>query len=254
MLSLNAQDFELLQSLREELGHGDSVTAGRWAEIAKLQPHFAQVLGITTDTTSTQWEQFALVRDQVDAEPFIGPRWWFHITGLRHGSVHVVLTTPQGWFIVQRRSFAKDDNPGAIDIAVTGHTGTSTPLDGAWREMAEEIGLQRAMDNEAPSIVSNTLNFFCTFDFGSDNNHQNPPHLNRERVWVYHGKVTTEGMGRLRFTDGEVTALLLLGPVELASIAIRCQLDQPSAPGELNLAWGLRRTLPRWISAISSPQ
>jgi hypothetical protein len=244
---------DLLARVRElhaELGAGDSMTPARWNEIAALQPQLAQALDVAGGGPQNAFEPFALVRDQLDHPSLVGPRWWFHLMGLRHGSAHVVLTTPQGWFVAQRRSRDKDDAPGALDVAVSGHIGTADPETGAWRELAEEVGLTKMSDGEAPSLEGNRLAFFATYDV-VDATHvqENPPVLNRERLWVYHARLTPAGMARLRFADGEVTSLMLMGPDDVSQTAQRCREEALPMPGELDLAMGIRNTLPRWVDA-----
>src|SRR5262252_1634803 len=114
--SLNTRDMSLVHKLQTELGSGDTVTSMRWRELEEHQQYLAQALGVDKEPPSVR-EPFKLIRDQVDVDPLVGPRWWFHLIGLRHGGVHVVLLTPQKWVIIQRRSWSKDDSPGALDIA-----------------------------------------------------------------------------------------------------------------------------------------
>ncbi len=239
-----------VRDLQTELGAGDDVTPARWAKIATLQPQLAQALDIAGSGPQNAFEPFALIRDQQDHPPLEGPRWWFHLLGLRHGSVHVVLTTPQGWFVAQRRSRDKDDAPGALDVAVSGHIGTADPETGAWREMAEEVGLAKMPDGVEPSLDGNRLTFFATYDVvDAAHAQENPPVLNRERLWVFHARLTAAGMARLRFADGEVTSLMLLGPEDMVRMAQRCREGAIHMTGELDLAMGIRNTLPRWAAA-----
>jgi hypothetical protein len=239
-----------VRDLHAELGAGDDVTTTRWAEIAALQPQFAQALNVAGSGPQNAFESFALIRDRPDYPPLVGPRWWFHLLGLRHGSAHVVLTTPQGWFVAQRRSRDKDDAPGALDVAVSGHIGTADPETGAWRELAEEVGLIQMPDGEEPNLAGNRLAFFTSYDVvDAAHVQENPPVLNRERLWVYHARLTPTGMARLRFADGEVTSLMLMGPEDVSRMAQRCRDGATHVPGELDLAMGIRNTLPRWVDA-----
>ena len=250
---LSQADLQEVRALQAELGAGDTVTPTRWAELAVLQPRLAVALDIASHGPAHTTEPFALIRDQHDDQPLVGPRWWFHLLGLRHGAAHVVLTTPQGWFVAQRRSREKDDAPGALDVAVSGHIGIDDPETGAWREMAEELGLARATTGEPPAIVQNALTPFDVYDV-VDATHvaDNPPVLNRERLWVFHAQLTADGMTRMHFADGEVTALVLLGPADTQRLAHRCVSDEIHVPGELDLALGIRGTLPRWVAAAGN--
>lgn len=255
MHALSSRDLTRVQALHAELGPGDGVSAERWGTLAHEQAYFAAQLHIHQGPANLT-EPFRLIRlheDQpvmdhaaADEAPLVGPRWWFHLLGLRHGTVHAVLTTPQGWFIVQRRSRLKDDAPGALDIAVSDHIGTESPHVAIWREMAEEVGLTMSPNDEPPSVLGNTLTYRFWYDCEMRHD-TNPPVIDRERRWIFSGDLTSAGLGRLQFADGEVTSLQLIGPVELRELADRCRRQQRQAPGELNLASGLIATLPRWL-------
>jgi 8-oxo-dGTP pyrophosphatase MutT (NUDIX family) len=80
------------------------------------------------------------------------PRALVHRDGDWHRSLHlwVILKDPSGRsgpsasapeLLLQRRSLAKDTQPGAVDIAVAGHLGAGETVLDALREAEEEIGL-----------------------------------------------------------------------------------------------------------------
>ncbi|MBA3825644.1 MAG: NUDIX domain-containing protein [Ktedonobacterales bacterium] len=241
---LNAADLAQVHALHAELGDGTGITAAQWDALTPLRDHLATALGIDHAPASAR-EPFVLLRHQADdGAPLVGPRWWFHLLGLRHGAIHIVLTTPQGFFVAQRRSFAKDSSPGALDVAVSGHIGTEVPLTAAWREMAEEVGL-------APSdLVAATLQPLFEHDINIlTYAAANPPYLDREHHWIYTGSITAAGLAQLRFRDGEVTALLLAGPSEVARLHTRCLAGQQQQAGEMDIANGLFLTLPIWVAA-----
>ena len=241
---LNDTDLALVRALHAELGDGQGITPTRWAELAPIRDHLARALGIAQAPVSAM-ESFVLLRDGAAAgAALVGPRWWFHLLGLRHGAIHIVLTTPQGFFVAQRRSFAKDSSPGALDVAVSGHVGLNDPLTAAWREMAEEVGLER------DDIADATLRPFFDHDIAIlTHATANPPYLDREHHWLYTATITAAGLAHLRFRDGEVTALLLAGPSEVARLHARCLADQQRQAGELDIANGLYLTLPLWVAA-----
>lgn len=242
-----------VQSLQAELGMGDAVTLARWKDLQPVQDQLANVLDVAHGPANAR-EVFRVMRDQTDPSPLVGPRWWFHLLGVRHGAVHIVLTTPQGWFVAQRRSQDKDDAPGALDVAVSGHIGNTDYLAAAWRELTEEVGLTQSATGEAPSLVGNTLHRICAYDAASlVRAGENPPFLDRERREVFHAQLTAEGLARLRFSDGEVSSLLLVGPRDLHDLARRCANDERTLPGELDLAPGLIGTLPRWMRYVEGP-
>lgn len=73
------------------------------------------------------------------------PRRLVHRDGDWHRSLHLWVViedrSHQEQLLLQRRSLAKDTQPGALDLAVAGHLGAGeSPLD-ALREAEEEIGL-----------------------------------------------------------------------------------------------------------------
>jgi isopentenyldiphosphate isomerase len=252
-------DLALVCALQDELGAGDAVAARRWAELTTLQHRLAMALDVAHGPANAT-ETFALIREPADVPPLTGPRWWFHLLGLRHGAAHVVLTTPQGWFVAQRRSRHKDDAPGALDVAVSGHCGTSAPLATAWREMHEEVGIAPAEGDEPPSLAGDALRLIAVQDVMIRwRAAENPPFIDRERHWIYAATLTAAGMARLRFRDSEVTSLLLVGPDDLAALAARCRAAlaaaAPPAPisGELPLAPGLVHTLPLWLDQVPQP-
>jgi 8-oxo-dGTP pyrophosphatase MutT (NUDIX family) len=240
---LNDTDLALVRTLHAELGDGRGITPHRWAALAPTRERLAAALGVAQASVSAT-EPFVLLRDDAAGEALVGPRWWFHLLGLRHGAVHIVLTTPQGFFVAQRRSFAKDSSPGALDVAVSGHIGLNDPLTAAWREMAEEVGLERA------DLVAETLHPFFDHDIAILTHAEaNPPYLDREHHWLYTAIISAAGLAHLRFRDGEVTALLLAGPREVARLHARCLAGQQQQAGELDIASGLFLTLPVWRAA-----
>lgn len=245
---LSSGDLALVHELQKKLGAGDGVTMAEWVAMEEYQRHLAKVLGVANEPPSAR-ELFRLIRDQDEAVPLVGPRWWFHLMGLRHGSVHIMLTTPQNWVVLQRRSWSKDDFPGALDVAVSGHMGVTGPEEAVWREMSEEIGLVRVGVGEKPDVVGNALTLVDTYDVTIERKAMhNPPFVDVERRWVYTAMLTTEGLGHMRFADGEVTWLVFVGPQELERLNARCVDKGYVAEREIDLASGLVETLPRWFA------
>jgi 8-oxo-dGTP pyrophosphatase MutT (NUDIX family) len=220
-----------------------------WLALEEYQQHLATALDIPNEPPSTQ-EPFKLIRDQHDPVPLIAPRWWFHLLGLRHASVHIMLTTPQNWLIIQRRSWTKDDFPGALDVAASGHIGLTDPEEAAWREMSEEIGLTKTAPSEPPNIQNNTLTLIDTYDVTIQRNPtRNPPFIDTERRWIYTATLTPAGLAHLHFADGEVTSLLFIGPQELQNLNTRCLAKNYTTAHDIDLASGLIETLPRWLTS-----
>ena len=66
-----------------------------------------------------------------------------HEQGLWHRSAHIWIYDRRGNILMQKRSASKDTFPGLWDISVAGHISAGeSPLEGALREMREEIGLE----------------------------------------------------------------------------------------------------------------
>lgn len=64
-------------------------------------------------------------------------------TSLIHGAVHVFVIDPAGRIFLQKRSLAKDIQPGRWDTSVGGHLSPGESYEeGAAREMLEEVGLR----------------------------------------------------------------------------------------------------------------
>lgn len=86
------------------------------------------------------------VFDLVDEQGRIigrAPRAWCHRTpSLLHRAVHVIVTDGAGRIYLQKRSLAKDIQPGKWDTSVGGHVDAGEDFEaGARREMREELGL-----------------------------------------------------------------------------------------------------------------
>ena len=68
-----------------------------------------------------------------------------HARGLRHRSVHVLVSRPDGCIYVQRRALDKDCSPGLWDTSAAGPLGRGEDYDAAApRELEEELGLAGA--------------------------------------------------------------------------------------------------------------
>ena len=66
-----------------------------------------------------------------------------HRDGDWHRSIHIWIVGKRdgdGFLVMQRRSLAKDTNPGMLDPTVSGHLGTGESWQDGLRESTEEIG------------------------------------------------------------------------------------------------------------------
>lgn len=65
-----------------------------------------------------------------------------HARGLMHRAVHVLLFNRAGELFLQKRSLAKDENPGLWDSSAAGHVDSGEDYAAcARREIGEELGL-----------------------------------------------------------------------------------------------------------------
>lgn len=91
---------------------------------------------------------------QVDAaDQVIGPcrRGEAHRLGLRHRSVHILVCNAFGDFFLQKRSLAKDVNPGLWDSSAAGHVDFGESYDDcAIRELQEELNIEAG---HAPELL-----------------------------------------------------------------------------------------------------
>ncbi|HLJ56266.1 MAG TPA: NUDIX domain-containing protein [Chthonomonadaceae bacterium] len=186
-------------------------------------------------------ERFAVVSAHGSPTGVAGPRWMFHLFGLRHRAVEIAFLTPAGLVVLQRRSIHKSEWPDAIDMAVAGHVSESDAgsdagfLATAWREIEEEIGLPRSA--AAGMLVEGRLvpigePYFC---FEGDSQ-RNPPFLDAEVRQVYAATLTGDALASVRFADGEVDGLILT-TVDAAWRTLRAK----------RIASGLRYSLPRFL-------
>ena len=114
-------------------------------------------------------------RDEVIGQQ---PRSEVHHLGLMHRAVHVLVFNAAGQVFLQKRSMAKDRQPGLWDSSTSGHVDAGENYDTcAVRELGEEIGLQL---NTAPQQL-----FKLAASAETD----------QEHVWVYRGEA--EGPFRL---------------------------------------------------------
>lgn len=66
-----------------------------------------------------------------------------HRKGWWHPTVHIWMYTESGRVLLQRRASDKETFPDLWDVSVAGHIAAGeTPLEGARREIREEIGLE----------------------------------------------------------------------------------------------------------------
>lgn len=76
------------------------------------------------------------------------PRSLAHRDGLWHRAVHVVVWSPGGKILLQKRAATKASFPGFWDTSVGGHVGAGESYpDTALRECSEELGIRLRVDD-----------------------------------------------------------------------------------------------------------
>lgn len=236
---LSSDDLRQVHREFERLRYGNGLTRKQMADlVAKWEP-------IVRPDEKDRAEDFAVAMPDGTTTGAIGPRWVFHMFGLRHRAAHVGLSTPSGLIVLQRRGATKEDWPNALDMAVAGHIpqgadGKDISFEqGAWKETGEEIGIEESFAATAFAEGRLTPMGAPYFSFDRDIG-RNPRFYNAEVRQVFAATLTGDGLARLRFTDSEATGLLLASPETAWDILER----EP-------VASGLRYSLPRYLDWLS---
>jgi isopentenyl-diphosphate delta-isomerase type 1 len=117
-----------------------------------------------------------------------------HRDGLRHRAVHALLFNARGEIFLQKRSLAKDLNPGVWDSSCSGHLHAGETYEqAARRELGEELGLTHPIP----------LRPVCKLDAQRE--------TGNEFVWVYLG----ESDGPFRLDPEEISEGRFLGIPDL---------------------------------------
>jgi len=82
------------------------------------------------------------VVDENDNVIAVKTRGEIHASGLMHRAVHILLFNSNGELFLQKRSMAKDEQPGKWDSSAAGHVDSGEDYSScACRELGEELGI-----------------------------------------------------------------------------------------------------------------
>lgn len=167
------------------------------------------------------------------------PRWFCHLTGLRHRVVHCFLTTPQNLLILQMRSHDKAEWPSLFDTTVGGHVKAGQGWrEGALNEIEEEIGLPATATDlwlqDGGPLVAGPL--FERYAAGQVRQDSKLLMRNRQVNQIFGGQLSGWGLSHLHFRDGELAGVYLCRPEEA-----RRMLE-----ADFLIAPGLRHAFGRW--------
>ncbi|NOZ70773.1 MAG: NUDIX domain-containing protein [Chloroflexi bacterium] len=179
-------------------------------------------------------EQFDIVDAAGNPLGITAPRWFCHLTGLRHRVVHVYFTSPQGLLLLQMRARNKDTWPLLFDTTVGGHLKAGQDwMDGVLSETEEELGLATA---EIEVWLGSGLVRIGTPYERYDVKEGDLPIYNRQINQLYAGELSPWGLAHLRFADGEVAGIYLCHAEEARRMV----------EGNERVAPGLRGSFGRW--------
>jgi isopentenyldiphosphate isomerase len=155
-----------------------------------------------------------------DGDEVLGPVLRSLVHGnpaLIHRSVHILVVSPEGRLLLQKRSMRKDTQPGKWDTSVGGHVGFGQSYEeAARREAEEELGLR---PDELlflyPSRIRNAVeseNIHTFLHISSGPFRPEPGEIDELRFWSR--KEISEALGSGAFTSNfeEEFALFLASP------------------------------------------
>lgn len=134
-----------------------------------------------------------------------------------HRSVHVLVVSPDGRILLQKRSLRKDTQPGKWDTSVGGHVGFGQSYEeAARREAEEELGLRlEALDFLYPSRIRNSVeseNIHTFLHISSGPFRHDPVEIDEIRFWTREEIGQALGTGIFTPNFEEEFALFLASP------------------------------------------
>jgi len=192
-----------LAILRKKLEGGDNVSTDQINKINNKFKSYRKLL-----RPNEKDELLTIVNQEGRFTNLKAPRWLCHLLDLRHMCVHVLLTWYNksliSFFVLQVRSWNKADFPGCVDISVGGHVVgpiNTDPIDSAYREMEEEMGISRQY------LANGRLIHVGAYQSSERNSEIN--FYNTEWREIYTGEIKQDGLNAINFKDKEVAGLYL---------------------------------------------
>jgi len=201
------------------------------AQVARAVVHWRGILGLPP---SAGEERFDVVAPEGTPLSWTAPRWFCHLTGLRHRVSHILLESPQRMLLLQLRSATKSQWPSHLDTSVGGHLRAGQGWrEAAIEEMRQELGLTLdALEDgelEALGPISARREVI-----------DGPRYLrNRQLNQLFWGRLTPQGLAAVSFEDREVAGVLLVSRQEAQRIV---EAGELVAPG---LSWALAQVKAR---------
>ena len=162
-------------------------------------------------------EMLTLVTDRDD---ILGPVPRSRVHGnpsLIHRSVHILVVSPGGLLLLQKRSLRKDTQPGKWDTSVGGHVGFGQSYEeAARREAEEELGLRpEALVFLYPSRIRNAVeseNIRTFLHISAGPFRPEPGEIDELRFWSKAEIAQSLGSGIFTSNFEEEFALFLASP------------------------------------------
>jgi isopentenyldiphosphate isomerase len=194
----NMDEFLLVVDSAGHMCIADQAVLDDFADTARSFPAFYRWFRVDRVIEGTQCGQQVL----------LAARWLCHIAALRHITVEIFLDPPayRGFTLVQVRGMDKVESPGAFDLPCAGHiSGVDGVAASLAKELDEELGL--GLDD------LDAVREIGRFDTPSGSASHEPQ--NHEFRILFHARLKTESVGRIRFRDGEVAGLAVISLPEL---------------------------------------
>ena len=134
---VGVKSMSVINHLRTTYARGENLPGKKQfvAQVIRLE----RLLGPTAFN-----EELEIVSADGQTLGYQAPRWFVHLTGLRHLISRVVLFGDE-MVLLQRRGGDRFGVSGTYDLTAGGHVlAGENPLEAAYREMTEEIGIDRS--------------------------------------------------------------------------------------------------------------